>query len=64
MFRSPFAQDKLRYHATTGTIIYRSMMHLVLKRNFEVFSALDWLLALRVQIPNLGEPPGTELGQE
>ncbi len=41
LLRSPFSQEKLRYQAKTGTIIYRSKMHPVLKRNLEVFSALD-----------------------
>ena len=53
--RSPLAQEKLHYHANTGTIIYRSKMHPVLKRNFEVFSACDWLAALTAHIPNAGE---------
>ncbi len=30
-------------------------MHPVLKRNFEVFSACDWLAALAAHIPNAGE---------
>jgi hypothetical protein len=30
-------------------------MHPVLKRNFEVFSATDWLAALTAHIPNAGE---------
>jgi hypothetical protein len=30
-------------------------MHPVLKRNFEVFSACDWLAALTAHIPNAGE---------
>jgi hypothetical protein len=55
VLRSPFSQEKLRYHAKTGTIIYRSKMHPVLKRNFEVFSACDWLAALTAHIPNAGE---------
>jgi hypothetical protein len=46
--RSPFSQEKVRYHAKAGTIIYRSQMHPVLKRNVEVFSALDWLAAFDV----------------
>ena len=52
---SPFTQEKMRYQAKTGSIIYRSKMHPVLKRNFEVFSALDWLAALTAHIPNHGE---------
>ena len=55
ILRSPFAQEKLRYQATTGSIIYLSKMHPVLKRNFEVFSASDWLAALTAYIPNAGE---------
>jgi hypothetical protein len=51
----PFAQEKLRYHAKTGTIIYRSKMHPVLRRNCEVFPAPDWLAALTAHIPHHGE---------
>jgi hypothetical protein len=32
-----------------------SKMHAVLKRNFEVFLACDWLAALTAHIPNAGE---------
>ena len=39
----------------TCSIIYRSKMHPVLKRNFEVFSACNWLAALTAHIPNAGE---------
>ena len=55
ILRSPFSLEKLRYHPGTGTIIYHSKMHPVLKRNFEVFSACDWLAALTAHIPNAGE---------
>jgi len=55
ILRSPFSLEKLRYHARIGTIIYRSRMHPVLKRNFEVFSATDCLAALTAHIPNAGE---------
>ena len=43
------------YHAKTGTIIYLSKMHPVLKRNFEIFSGCDWLATLTAHIPNAGE---------
>jgi len=43
----PFSLEKLRYQVTTGTIIYQSKLHPTLKRNFEVFSATDWLAALK-----------------
>ena len=55
ILRSPFSLEKMRYHARAGTIIYRSKMHPVLKRNFEVFSVTDWLAALTAHIPNAGE---------
>jgi Putative transposase len=55
ILRSPFSLEKVRYQARTGTIIYQSKMHPVLKRNFEVFSAPDWLAALTAHIPNAGE---------
>jgi len=55
ILRSPFSLEKMRYQASTGTIIYQSKMHPVLKRNFEVFSAFDWLAALTAHIPNTGE---------
>ena len=55
ILRSPFSMEKLRYQAKTGTIIQQSKMHPVLKRNFEVFSACDWLAALTAHIPNAGE---------
>jgi hypothetical protein len=55
ILRSPFSLDKVRYQIRTKTIIYQSKMHPVLKRNFEVFSATDWLAALTAHIPNAGE---------
>ena len=44
ILRSPFSLENVRYQARTGTIIYQSKMHPVLKQNFEVYSATDWLL--------------------
>ena len=55
ILRAPFSLEKLRYHTTTGTVLYHSKMHPVLKRNFEVFSACDWLAALTARIRNAGE---------
>ncbi len=55
ILRSPFSQEKPRYQAKTGNVIYLSKMHPVLKRNVEVFSACDWLAALTAHIPNAGE---------
>jgi len=55
ILRFPFSQEKRQYHATTGTVIYHSKIHPVLKRNVEAFSACDWLPALTAHIPNPGE---------
>jgi len=44
LLRSPFSLQKLGYQARTGTVICRSKRHPVLRRNFEVVSATDWLL--------------------
>jgi len=37
------------------TVLYRSKMHPVLKRYFEVFPVLDWLAVLTAHILNQGE---------
>ena len=55
ILRSPVSQEKRRYQAKTGTIIYHSKMHPTLQRNVEVFSATDWLAALTAHLPNAGE---------
>jgi len=39
----------------TETVLYRSKMNPVTKRNFAVFPVLDWIAALTVHIPNKGE---------
>ncbi len=53
--RSPFSQQKMRYHAKSRSMVYRAKMRPVLKRNFEVFPVLDWLAALTAHIPNPGD---------
>ncbi len=55
ILRAPLSQQKMRYHAKSHTVIYRSKMHPVLKRNFEVFPVLDWIAAVTAHIPNKGE---------
>jgi hypothetical protein len=55
ILRSPFVQEKMRYHPRSGTVISRSKLHPVLKGNFEVFPVLDWLAPLTAHIPNPGE---------
>ena len=36
MIRAPISLEKMTYDAASGTVIYRSKMHLGLKRNFQV----------------------------
>ena len=56
--------QKMRYHAKSRTFIYRSKMHRVLKRNFEVFPVLDWIAAVTAHIPNQGEPLARQNGRQ
>jgi hypothetical protein len=41
-------------NAETGTVIYRSRKHANTKRNFEVFSAADFIGAITQHIPDKG----------
>ena len=43
MLRAPMSLAKMTYDAATGTVIYRSKMHLGLKRNFQVMPGAQWL---------------------
>ncbi len=43
MLRAPMSLEKMSYDAETGTVIYRSKMHLGLKRNFQVMPGAEWL---------------------
>jgi hypothetical protein len=42
----------MRYDAATGTVIYRSKMHLGLKRNFQVMPGAEWLALLLHHLPD------------
>jgi hypothetical protein len=46
MLRAPMALEKMAYDADTGTVTYRSKMHLDLKRNFQVMPRGEWLEAV------------------
>ena len=41
MLRAPMALEKMSYDPPTGTVIYRSKMHLGLKRNFQVMPGAE-----------------------
>ncbi len=51
MLRAPMPLEKMTYDAATGTVIYRSKMHLGLKRNFQVMPGAEWLELLCKHIP-------------
>ncbi len=50
--RAPMSLEKMTYDAETGTVIYRSKMHLGLKRNFQVMPGAEWLELLCRHIPD------------
>ncbi len=52
MLRAPMSLEKMRYDPATGTVIYRSKMHLGLKRNFQVMPGAEWLELLCRHIPD------------
>jgi hypothetical protein len=52
MLRAPMALEKMRYDAQTGMVIYRSKMHLGLKRNFQVMPGAQWLESLLRHVPD------------
>ena len=41
MLRAPLSLEKMSYDAATGTVIYRSKIHVGLKRNFQVMSGAE-----------------------
>ena len=51
LLRAPFSLEKITWKKETGTVIYRSERSWNTKRNFEVFSAADFLAAAVDHIP-------------
>jgi hypothetical protein len=43
------------YRQDSKTVLYRSKMNPVTKRNFAIFPVLDWIATLTAHIPNKGE---------
>jgi hypothetical protein len=52
MLRAPMSLEKMTYDPQTGSVIYRSKMHLGLKRNFQVMPGAEWLELLCRHIPD------------
>ena len=51
MWDTPFSLEKITWNETTRTVLYRSKRNWRTKRNFEVFSATDFLAAAVEHIP-------------
>jgi len=54
IIRNPFSEQKMVYNAKNGTVIYRSRMHAKTKRNFEIFTAEEFIAAITQHIPDKG----------
>jgi hypothetical protein len=52
MLRAPMSLEKINYDAASGSVNYRSKMHLGLKRNFQVMAGAEWLELLCKHIPD------------
>ena len=50
--RNSFSLEKITYNEQTGSVIYRSMKKYNTKRNFEVFSAENFIGAITQHIPD------------
>jgi hypothetical protein len=54
IIRNPFSEKKMTYNDQSGMVIYRSRKHANTKRNFEVFSAQEFIAAITQHIPDKG----------
>ncbi|MFH1562356.1 MAG: transposase, partial [Nitrospirota bacterium] len=53
--RAPLSEEKMLVKPEAKSILYHSKMNPSIKRNFEVFSPLEWLAALCMHIPDKGQ---------
>ncbi|MBM3852725.1 MAG: hypothetical protein FJ399_06175 [Verrucomicrobia bacterium] len=56
LLRAPFSLEKITYNAEAASVLYRSARHWRTQRNFEVFSAQQFIAALLDQMPPKGVP--------
>lgn len=56
LIRSPFNLEKIHYEPRTGNVLYRSEKHWRTRRNFEVFSAAQFIEALVSHLPPKNVP--------
>ena len=54
IIRNPFKEEKMLYFEKTGTVIYRSRISVKTRRNFEMFTACDFIAFVTQHIPDKG----------
>ena len=54
LMRHPFSLQKITWNESTKTVIYRSKRHHNTKRNFEIFTAPDFIAAALLHLPPKG----------
>jgi hypothetical protein len=54
ILRNPFSVEKMTLESPANTVIYRSRLNAKINRNFEVFTASDFLAAITQHIPDKG----------
>ena len=54
ILRNPFSVEKMTLESPTDRVIYRSRLNAKINRNFEVFTATDFLAAITQHIPDKG----------
>jgi hypothetical protein len=52
VIRNTFSEEKMTYNHASQTVLYRSKHNLKTNRNFELFTATDFIAALTQHIPN------------
>ncbi len=55
MIRNPFNLSKMSYKADHGMVLYRSKLHVTLKRNYQLMPGAQWLRLLLDHVPDKGE---------
>jgi hypothetical protein len=54
ILRNPFSVEKMTLEWPADMVIYRSRLNAKINRNFEVFTATDFLAAITQHIPDKG----------
>ena len=54
ILRNPFSVEKMTLESPGDIVIYRSRLNAKINRNFEVFTATDFLAAITQHIPDKG----------